>query len=449
VASQYELEYEHSGGTFGANVNQTQIAQLRCPARSAKPSEDVRFGERSAAGASTDVKTRATSRRVASVEFDADDVGFENVFTTEAAHGLKIGDWIYVVYDADVDLTAAYATNGTNADVDSVWMQVVTVPSTTSVTTAAVGSGDTDDAVDAALDGNLWAVDSDAVQIAFEKTVRSITLADGAQGSFPVALASLALCEDLWDGEIEIQVPASDVSETFVVDAGTPNPKSGVGATQATGTITFSGLPGDREAIRIGDSIYYFDVTTLNDVPGQVFAVTDATTCGDNLAAAINNTATEGTDYGTGTGKNAQVTASNAAGVVTITAIQPGAIGNTIAIGPAHMEVEGADSGVANVAFSADTLTGGAGYQADTSVITWDDDYTDGDVGLREHTDNVVYLYNESGAALVFDVIMKNSPFVGDLKDAAESTGIVIVDNELWIMNRTGASQTYKIRRTA
>ncbi|MHC4302543.1 MAG: hypothetical protein ACYS7Y_35230, partial [Planctomycetota bacterium] len=94
VASQYEIEYAHSGGTFGTNVTSTQMAQLRCPARSAKPSEVVRFGERSTAG--TGQTARATSRRIASVEFDADDVGFENVFVTEAVHGLKIGDWVYV-----------------------------------------------------------------------------------------------------------------------------------------------------------------------------------------------------------------------------------------------------------------------------------------------------------------------------------------------------------------
>lgn len=144
---------------------------------------------------------------------------------------------------------------------------------------------------------------------------------------------------------------------------------SSAAATSATGTITFAGVPDDRDAIRVGDTVYHFDATTLNDHPGQVLIGASATLTADNFVAAIMNTGTEGTDYGTGTGQNAQVTAVNAAGVVTVTARYPGAWGNTIAIGPAHLEVEGADSGVANVTFGADFLAGGTGVMTEQTVV--------------------------------------------------------------------------------
>jgi hypothetical protein len=313
VAQQYELEYNHVGKTFNTLVGQTQLATLRVPARSAKPNEVVRFTERAATGGSTREDNMATSNRVAATEFDVDATGAENIFTSEAAHGLKIGDFVYLVFDADVDLTGAYGTNGLVSEIDSVWMAVTAVADTTTFATLTVGSADTDDADDAALDGQFWVAASNDVQVDFAKRVSNILLADGAQGTFPLAGASLGLCSDLWDGQVELDIPLQTARSDWQMLGG--------------------------------------------------------------VAAPIVNYA--------------------------------------------------------------------------DSTITWDDDGSDGDVGLREHSDHIVYLQNEGGASFTFNIVMRNSPVRADLVDAIDSTGIVVVDNELWIVNRTGSTQVYQIRRTA
>lgn len=123
-------------------------------------------------------------------------------------------------------------------------------------------------------------------------------------------------------------------------------------AVRATGTVTFSGLPSNGETATVGDDTYTF-VAALTGGTGDPYEVligADATATGDNLEAAINGDAGAGTTYGTGTVANAQATASNAAGVVTITARGASESGNDIVLA----------ENAANTAVSGATLTGGA-----------------------------------------------------------------------------------------
>lgn len=117
----------------------------------------------------------------------------------------------------------------------------------------------------------------------------------------------------------------------------------------ATGTLTFSGTGTDGDTITIGDITY-----TLRAVPAAPYDVDiggTATATGDNLEAAINGDAGEGTTYGTGTEPHPDVTAANAAGVITVTASVTGTAGNSIVT----VEAGSASS------WGAATLTGGTG----------------------------------------------------------------------------------------
>ncbi len=80
-----------------------------------------------------------------------------------------------------------------------------------------------------------------------------------------------------------------------------------------TGVLTLSANVSDTETVTIGDHVYTFQ-TSLTDLPDNVLIGALATDSIDNLIAAINNGAGEGTKYGTGTVINAYVTASAGAG---------------------------------------------------------------------------------------------------------------------------------------
>lgn len=124
----------------------------------------------------------------------------------------------------------------------------------------------------------------------------------------------------------------------------------------ATGTITFSGTGSADDTVTVGTTVY-----TLKAAPSAAYEVdigSDATETGANLAAAINAGAGAGTAYGTGTEAHPLVSASAAAGVVTVTALNDGTAGNSIAL---------AKSGT-DIAVSAAAMAGGTGmtYVLDT-----------------------------------------------------------------------------------
>lgn len=115
----------------------------------------------------------------------------------------------------------------------------------------------------------------------------------------------------------------------------------------AVGTLTFSGTGTANDTITIGDRVYTL-VSALT-AANQVLIGGSATASAANLVAAINGAAGAGTTYGTGTIANGDVSASNAAGVITLTSRQAGAAANSIAT---------TESGT-GTAFGAATLTGG------------------------------------------------------------------------------------------
>lgn len=121
----------------------------------------------------------------------------------------------------------------------------------------------------------------------------------------------------------------------------------GVAAAAASGTLTFSGTGTANDTVVIGGVTYTLKATLA--AANDVLIGASATATAANLVAAINKAAGEGTTYGTGTLQNPSVSASSAAGVVTVTARQAGSIGNQIAT----TETSSAAS------WGAATLTGG------------------------------------------------------------------------------------------
>lgn len=102
----------------------------------------------------------------------------------------------------------------------------------------------------------------------------------------------------------------------------------GAAAAAATGVLTFSGVGTANDTVTIGAHVY-----TLVAAPSsadEILIGASATATADNLTAAINGAAGEGTLYGTGTLTNVEVSATAAVGVVTVTALQVGADGNEI-----------------------------------------------------------------------------------------------------------------------
>lgn len=103
-------------------------------------------------------------------------------------------------------------------------------------------------------------------------------------------------------------------------------------AVAATGVITLTGQPGNTETVTIDGQVYTFE-TSLTDAPNFVLIGGTASLSLDNLIAAINNAAGEGSTYGTGTLVHASVSAAAGAGdTIDITALVAGLNGNSIAM---------------------------------------------------------------------------------------------------------------------
>lgn len=128
---------------------------------------------------------------------------------------------------------------------------------------------------------------------------------------------------------------------------------SAVAGTDATGTLTSSGVFQNNETCTIGDHVYTFKTaltTGANIAPNQVLIGAAATNTLDNLKSAINKTAGEGTTYSYGTQANKWVTAgTKTATQLTVTA-RDKRWGNSVAT----------TETCANVAWGGSTLSGGA-----------------------------------------------------------------------------------------
>lgn len=128
-----------------------------------------------------------------------------------------------------------------------------------------------------------------------------------------------------------------------------------IGAAQgaATGTITqSSAAPSDGDTVTVNGRVYTFKtaLSTGPTVPDQVLAGANVTAAAANLAAALNAGAGVGVNYSVGTLINQDVSATSNAGVVTVSARNPGDEGNAITL---------AESG-SNTAVSGGTLSGGS-----------------------------------------------------------------------------------------
>jgi hypothetical protein len=108
-----------------------------------------------------------------------------------------------------------------------------------------------------------------------------------------------------------VRVSGHPHSHPFYVYAGASAPS--LTAAAATGEVVFAGLPAADDTVTIGTEVYTFVAAAAD--PFEVTIGADADETGDNLVAAIAADST-------------LVTASNAAGTVTLTAIAAGDQGN-------------------------------------------------------------------------------------------------------------------------
>lgn len=201
----------------------------------------------------------------------------------------------------------------------------------------------------------------------------------------------------------EKEVPLSNVRDASSFQSVLGN---GAGAVAATGTLTTTDQPDDLDEITIGDATYIFDITTLNNLPYHVLIAASTTLTLDNLIAAINNTGTEGTDYGTLTPQNGQVSAAAGAGdTVDLTARVAGARGNEIRTTGGIGGGFGGQSW-SEATFGADALTGGSGNPEDTlslpTVVQDGLSFDDGDTALLQFTVPQDYAEGEDVMALRF-----------------------------------------------
>ena len=106
--------------------------------------------------------------------------------------------------------------------------------------------------------------------------------------------------------------------------------RESAGATvAATGTLTLTGNAVAGETVTIGGVTYEFVSALVGAYDVLIGAA--ATNTLDNLIAAINGAAGEGTTYGTGTDQHPTVTAAAGAGdTMDVTAASSGAAGNSI-----------------------------------------------------------------------------------------------------------------------
>jgi len=127
-------------------------------------------------------------------------------------------------------------------------------------------------------------------------------------------------------------------------------------AVQATATFTSSGVFSDGETVTIGAQTYTFK-SPFVDAANNIDASGTTAQTHENLRRAINGDGVAGTNYGTGTAVNVDVTAADTATTNVLTAILSGTVGNLITV---------SDTAV-NATFGGATLTGGAG---DVAVLT-------------------------------------------------------------------------------
>jgi len=153
----------------------------------------------------------------------------------------------------------------------------------------------------------------------------------------------------------------------------------------ASGTITFSGNPGDDDTVTVGSTTYTFK-TSVGATAYEVLIGATKEDTATNQAAAINDDQAAASGFGTATVRNPVVSASVSGAVVTVKAQYRGTPGNDIAL----------TESAANVTVSGATLTGGTdepagliSFQAGSRTLSlagdqWNEDSTSGRQAARD-----------------------------------------------------------------
>lgn len=180
----------------------------------------------------------------------------------------------------------------------------------------------------------------------FEGYVRAYQPEAGTTGRREATLE----CEDmlgvLQDHRIRLPVLENVASGTLVKLI----TSSVFGGGQASGTITFAGLPADGDTVTIDGRTYTFK-TTLSGAADQIKIAANVTNQAVFMGEAIvNHQNTAGTGYTTNTTRHNTVVASYSSNVVTVKAAARGTWGNAITLAKNSV----------NTAISGATLTGGS-----------------------------------------------------------------------------------------
>jgi hypothetical protein len=132
-------------------------------------------------------------------------------------------------------------------------------------------------------------------------------------------------------------------------------------ADHATGTLTATGQPSDTETLTIGTRVYTMRTGTGTLLPNEIRIGASASATLDNIKAAVNNGAGEGTTYGLGTARHDSVFAGQkTATTIVFFALVAGTAGNSIAT----------TETLTNNSFGGGTLSGGAAAGAKSLVFT-------------------------------------------------------------------------------
>lgn len=116
--------------------------------------------------------------------------------------------------------------------------------------------------------------------------------------------------------------------------SGKPSPLGCTAAVAATGTLTSDNTaPADGDTVTIGGQVYTFRTAlTASTTANEVLINTTADAALLNLIRTINGSGTPGTDYGSLTPRNGNVTAATAvtSHAFAVTAQAPGTAGNSL-----------------------------------------------------------------------------------------------------------------------
>lgn len=128
-----------------------------------------------------------------------------------------------------------------------------------------------------------------------------------------------------------VRISRQPSSHPLYVAGGASPPTPGA---NASGTITFTGLPVADETVTVGSDVFTFKAAAV--APFEVTIGADANATATNLAAVI-------------TARSSVASATSLAGAVTVTALARGTVGNSIALAEA----------ATNVTVSGANLSGG------------------------------------------------------------------------------------------